>query len=489
MKKSILFIVVQLVFSLAVFAQPLSGSYYTEGQKKLARETAEMDRHYKSISPSNFSSSSSNGPISGNYNSYGSADYSKMSGINEAAAKQKARNDAWIQKENKIKNLIASRGIHKSESYYPELIKAALDGGFDRYSAERFFGENAEDFKRRINNPSSSIHEWFAWEEQTTFMKNMQPKKEIIEKKEPEIPKGVQEQINRDNVAITNNANRISSSLDYAQNKENSYENRLYAIDEAINSVKEINKVRWYSDDKLSYQNLEYGKVNLFIENGDYIKAANLLSDMINRPSDKKNKIPKFKLFETAMYVDLLLDAYFGVDFFRKRYYGEYKYGPFYITPCYAQYLKKDINATHKELDFLIKNNNKNKLEYDLYKIALFIIDKKGNKAIKYAEKNDFGIFDDEKSLTNFVLNNFIEWNNEALKKDAVHITPETLFRLDMMKMLAPGNVSILETSLMCNIKMFREKHVLADDNEITKLGGNSNLPAQITNKQIAEKK
>lgn len=157
MGKRYLLSVSVLVLKIYCYAQP-TGSAYSEAQKKQARETAEMNRHYNEIKPSQ---NSSGGTLSGDYNSYGMKDDSKMKGINEAEAKQKALSDAFTAKEEKLKKILAEYGIMKHKNFYPQVISASLMAGFDQYWAVRTFGNNAGEFESFLGNPAYSLHKYF----------------------------------------------------------------------------------------------------------------------------------------------------------------------------------------------------------------------------------------------------------------------------------------------------------------------------------------
>lgn len=152
------FLVAALLFSACTFGQQ-EKSAYTPAQKQQKRETAEMDRHYNEIKPR--SSSSNSGPVSGEYNSYGGADNSKMQGINAAEARQNTIAQAYKEKQNKLRKILADKNIEKSKDNYFRIINAALQAGFDRYWAERTFGDEPARFEKYINGSANSFEDYF----------------------------------------------------------------------------------------------------------------------------------------------------------------------------------------------------------------------------------------------------------------------------------------------------------------------------------------
>lgn len=158
MKKYLFLIFPLLLISAFVYAQP-EKSVYTPAQKQQARETAEMNRHYNEIKPGG--NAGSTGTISGDYDSYGGADYSNMKGINAAEARQKAIADEYKAKENKLIKIIADKKIEKTKENYYRVINAALQAGFNNYWAERTFGDSPEKFEIYIGNSNYVIQKYF----------------------------------------------------------------------------------------------------------------------------------------------------------------------------------------------------------------------------------------------------------------------------------------------------------------------------------------
>lgn len=147
-----------LLMSICTFAQPQGGAY-TPAQKQQKRETAEMDRHYNEIKPR--ASNSNSGPVSGEYNSYQSADNSKMAGIQAAEARQNAIKGEYEEKENKFRKILTDKKIEKTKENYYRIIDAALQAGFNRYWAERTFGDDPAQFEKIIKSSANAYQQYF----------------------------------------------------------------------------------------------------------------------------------------------------------------------------------------------------------------------------------------------------------------------------------------------------------------------------------------
>ena len=135
-----------LCFCAEIKAQPgIDGnSNYSQQQQRNAREWAEKERHYNSMKPASRSSSSI---ISGNYNSYGWADYSRMNEINAATKRIKAREDEYNAKVQKMQQLLKERNIVLSKENYNQIMRAGLDAGFSEYYISRTYGNYDPNYK------------------------------------------------------------------------------------------------------------------------------------------------------------------------------------------------------------------------------------------------------------------------------------------------------------------------------------------------------
>jgi len=111
------------------------------------RITAADNAHYDNMRSGNKTSSSS-GNISGDYNAYGWADYSRMKEIAAAEERQNERINSWTAKQNKLNELIKARNLKREPQYYAQLVKAAKEAGFDDYSVSRFFGHDVKEYEQ-----------------------------------------------------------------------------------------------------------------------------------------------------------------------------------------------------------------------------------------------------------------------------------------------------------------------------------------------------
>jgi len=140
------------------FAQP-DPSIYSESQRRQAREKTEMNRHYEEIKPRK--STSSNAPLSGEYNAYQMADYSHMKSIQAAEERQRVAAAKFSEKEKKLAQIIADNGLQKSKLYYPLVLDAVRMAGLDTYWGTRVFGSDATLFESYAAQPSYAMHHYF----------------------------------------------------------------------------------------------------------------------------------------------------------------------------------------------------------------------------------------------------------------------------------------------------------------------------------------
>jgi len=110
------------------------------------RMAAADNAHYDNMRSGNKSSSSS-GNISGDYNAYGWADYSRIKKQEEAGRRQEARINEYNDKVNKLEALIKARGLKRQPQYHDQLRKAAKDAGYDDLQISVMFGYSEESYK------------------------------------------------------------------------------------------------------------------------------------------------------------------------------------------------------------------------------------------------------------------------------------------------------------------------------------------------------
>lgn len=152
MKKIIL--ILAILFLSAVVNAQYGDAYHAPNTVQLSldrqkRMAAADNAHYDNMR-SDKKSTSSTTEISGDYNAYGWADYSRMKERDAAEKRQNERLNEWAAKERKLEALIKSRNLKREPQYHAQLLKAAKEAGFDDYSASIFFGHNPQEYEQKL---------------------------------------------------------------------------------------------------------------------------------------------------------------------------------------------------------------------------------------------------------------------------------------------------------------------------------------------------
>lgn len=146
--------IILLITSIASF-QPgfsqLGDAYHAPNALQLSLEqqrriTAADNAHYDNMRSGNRASSST-GNISGDYNAYGWADYSRIKKQEAAGRRQDARIKEYNDKVNKLEALIKSRKLKREPAYQSQLAQCARDAGFDDFEVSHRFGYSEASYK------------------------------------------------------------------------------------------------------------------------------------------------------------------------------------------------------------------------------------------------------------------------------------------------------------------------------------------------------
>jgi hypothetical protein len=117
--------------------------------------TAADNAHYDNMRSGNRASSST-GNISGDYNAYGWADYSRIKKQEAAGRRQDARIKEYNDKVNKLEALIKSRKLKREPAYQSQLAQCARDAGFDDFEVSHRFGYSEASYKLILEQASKN---------------------------------------------------------------------------------------------------------------------------------------------------------------------------------------------------------------------------------------------------------------------------------------------------------------------------------------------
>lgn len=316
--KKIILPVFPIIVCLTAIGQPTQesqrGSYSVE-QVRNARENAEMNRHYSSMS-SGSTFKSKWGEVS-NYagpSSWGAGmSESRIQAGNRLAMAELK----WQVKVEKMTRLIKERKIGTTASFYPMFMQAAkesFNGYNDDYNITRLFPQTAEDYENRLKDKEGSFYrDWFVFQYREEVAKRSEEEDRIRRKQEEQ--DRISRELAREEFLEKQKAEHNAKYLEAANYKNiyldraNPLEKRLSAIKSFKDKLEDMNIDAWYDDDKIPTVHLNYFIAELETKMGRFSDAYNSLMKLFGKTWG--NIAPTMaQVVNLKMYTNLLEEDY-----------------------------------------------------------------------------------------------------------------------------------------------------------------------------------